>query len=87
LFWHYPHYHGSSWRPGAAIRQGNWKLIEFYESETVELYNLSEDISEENNLAMQHPEKVKDLLNRLQELQKNANAQSVSINTKQTLQD
>lgn len=87
MFWHYPHYHGSSWRPGAAIRQGNWKLIEFYESETVELYNLSEDISEENNLAMQHPEKVKDLLNRLQELQKNANAQSVSINTKQTLQD
>jgi hypothetical protein len=44
LFWHYPYYHGSVWTPGAAIRQGNWKLIEFYESETVELYNLSEDI-------------------------------------------
>ena len=30
LFWHYPHYHGSNWRPGAAIRSGNLKLIEFY---------------------------------------------------------
>ena len=33
LYWHYPHYHGSSWTPGAAIRDGDWKLIEFYESD------------------------------------------------------
>lgn len=80
LFWHYPHYHGSGWAPGAAIRQGNWKLIEFYETETVELYNLQEDISEHNNLAEQHPAKVKLLLKRLYELQKNANANTVTIN-------
>jgi arylsulfatase A-like enzyme len=30
VFWHYPHYHGSAWAPGAALRAGEWKLIEFY---------------------------------------------------------
>ncbi|MEX0866255.1 MAG: sulfatase, partial [Pirellulales bacterium] len=30
LYWHYPHYHGSTWTPGASIRDGDWKLIEFY---------------------------------------------------------
>ncbi len=34
LFWHYPHYHSSGWTPGAAIRKGQWKLIEFYEYNT-----------------------------------------------------
>ncbi|MDP4681198.1 MAG: sulfatase, partial [Cyclobacteriaceae bacterium] len=33
IFWHYPHYHGSSWTPGAAIRSGDWKLVEFYDYE------------------------------------------------------
>lgn len=84
LFWHYPHYHGSGWTPGAAIRQGNWKLIEFYETKTVELYNLENDISEQNNLAEKHPKKVKVLLERLHQLQKNANANSVTINSKKT---
>ncbi|MFW6114425.1 MAG: sulfatase, partial [bacterium] len=37
LVWHYPHYHGSTWAPGAAIRHGKWKLIEFYEYDEVEL--------------------------------------------------
>ena len=43
LFWHYPHYHGSTWTPGASVRQGDWKLIQFYEFDKVELYNLVED--------------------------------------------
>lgn len=58
LVWHYPHYHGSAWRPGSAIRKGPWKLIEFYETRRVELYDLSEDIEEEHNLAEQYPEKA-----------------------------
>lgn len=80
LFWHYPHYHGSGWTPGAAIRQGDWKLIEFYETETIELYNLENDISENNNLVEKYPEKVKELKFRLHQLQKNANAKTVSKN-------
>lgn len=61
LVWHYPHYHGSTWRPGSAIRHNQWKLIEFYEEETVELYDLSEDISERNDLADEMPEKAENL--------------------------
>jgi arylsulfatase A-like enzyme len=80
LFWHYPHYHGSAWTPGAAIRQGDWKLIEFFESNTIELYNLSEDISESKDLSEKHPEKSEMLLNRLHELQSSLNASPVTLN-------
>lgn len=65
LFWHYPHYHGSTWAPGGAIREGDWKLIEFFEEGASELYNVKEDIGERNNLASQHPELVKTLQRKL----------------------
>ncbi|MFB9058241.1 sulfatase [Mariniflexile ostreae] len=81
IFWHYPHYHASGWTPGAAIRQGDWKLIEFYEANTVELYNLSDDISETHNLALQNPEKVKTLRKRLRDLQEAVNANKATINS------
>lgn len=58
LVWHYPHYHGSMWRPGSAIRQGDWKLIEFYEEEKVELYNLRDDIEEQHDVSEDYPDKV-----------------------------
>ena len=61
LYWHYPHYHGSGWTPGGAIRKGDWKLIEFWEYDDVELYDLSNDIGEQNDLSKQHPEKVREL--------------------------
>ncbi|MFT4735499.1 MAG: arylsulfatase A-like enzyme, partial [Arcticibacterium sp.] len=80
LFWHYPHYHGSGWTPGAAILQENWKLIEFHETGVIELYNLSEDISETNDLSLRHPEKVKALQNRLHDLQKSMNANTAILN-------
>lgn len=61
LHWHYPHYHGSGWQPGAAIRQGDWKLIEFYEEDSVELYDLADDPSERTDQAGTYPE-VRDRL-------------------------
>ncbi len=70
IFWHYPHYHGSTWTPGAAIRAGDWKLVEFYDYEKTELYNLAEDIGETNDLSGEYPEKLrelKDLLVKMQE--------------------
>ena len=82
IFWHYPHYHGSGWRPGAAIRVGDWKLIEFYESGTVELYNLAEDISEHNDLSAIYPEKVRVLKRRLSRLQKSMQANVPIMNPK-----
>ena len=60
-YWHYPHYHGSTWRPGAAIRSGKWKLIEFYEYDQVELYDLSNDIGEQNDLSSRFPGIAKQL--------------------------
>lgn len=80
LFWHYPHYHGSGWTPGAAIRQGDWKLIEFYESGTVELYDLKTDISESQDLSGEQPELVDELRDRLKELQHSVSAQMATVN-------
>jgi arylsulfatase A len=59
IYWHYPHYHHS--RPAGAIRQGKWKLIEFYEDGSLELYDLSKDIGEKNNLAGRMQQKVAQL--------------------------
>lgn len=56
LYWHYPHYHGSTWKPGAAIRDGDWKLIEFYHYGNYELYDLKSDPGEQRNLAIEQPE-------------------------------
>lgn len=61
LFWHYPHYHGSKWIPGSAIREGDWKLIRFYEDDKIELYNLQDDLCEKNDLAEVYPEKLQEL--------------------------
>ncbi len=74
LFWHYPQYHGSAWTPGASIRQGDWALIEFYETGEVELYNLKNDIGEHNNQAEQYPQKTENLLKQLRKIQKKSGA-------------
>jgi len=49
LYWHLPHYHHST--PAGAIRRGDWKLIEFFEDESLELYDLANDQGETHNLA------------------------------------
>ena len=52
IYWHYPHYGNQGGSPGSVIRDGDWKLILFYEkNREVELYNLRDDIGEGNNLA------------------------------------
>ncbi len=61
LYWHYPHYHGSTWAPGGALRDGDFKLIEFFEENAAELYRLEEDLGERRNLAAMLPERVKEL--------------------------
>ncbi len=61
LFWHYPHYHGSAWKPGSALRQGDWKLIYYYEDERTELFNLKDDPQETTDISAENPEKVAEL--------------------------
>lgn len=63
LFWHFPGYLGANnnqWRttPAGAIRDGDWKLQEFFEDGRIELYNLRDDLSEKNNLAAANPDQV-----------------------------
>ena len=61
LFWHYPHYANQGGPPCTAIRDGDWKLIEWHEDGALELYNIPQDIGEKNNLAAAQPDKVKEL--------------------------
>lgn len=61
LFWHYPHYANQGGSPNGVIRDGDWKLIEWYEDGALELYNLSQDLGEKTNLAPQHSDKTKEL--------------------------
>ncbi len=58
LFWHYPHYGNQGGSPSSIIRKGNWKLIHYWEDSSDELYNLSIDIEEKNNLAIEFPDKL-----------------------------
>lgn len=52
LYWHYPHYSNQGGEPASAIRDGDWKLIEFLASGRTELYNLRNDAGETRNLAV-----------------------------------
>ncbi len=67
LFWHYPHYGNQGGEPSGIIREGDWKLIRYYEDQRVELYNLQIDLSELEPLNHLYPDKVKELDSKLQE--------------------
>ncbi len=51
IFWHYPHYSNQGGKPGAAMLKNGFKLILNYEDNSIEFYNLKNDISERNNIA------------------------------------
>ena len=87
LFWHFPIYLQAyikndtttqdplfRTRPGSAIRYGDWKLIQYFENNDIELYNLADDISEDNNLAESNPEKRDELLQLLEAWREKTNA-------------
>ncbi|MDX1627932.1 MAG: sulfatase-like hydrolase/transferase [Fulvivirga sp.] len=72
LYWHFPGYlqtrQPGSWRttPVGVIRDGDWKLIQFFEENTIELYNLADDIGEHYNLADIYKDKSHELLKKLE---------------------
>lgn len=84
LYWHFPIYlsNGNAecqdtlfrTRPGSAIRLGDWKLIEYFENNDIEFYNLKNDIEEEKNLAESNPVKANELLEMLKKWRKETNA-------------
>jgi arylsulfatase A-like enzyme len=60
MYWHYPlkkpHFLGG--RSAGAMREGDWKFIEFFDTGELELYNLATDEGEQKNLAKEMPEKL-----------------------------
>ncbi len=74
-YWHYPHYSPQLGRPSAAIRQGDYKLILFFEDNRAELYNLKQDISEAKNLADLQPAKTLAMRKQLEDWLKKTGAQ------------
>ena len=65
LTFYYPHYSPQGGNPAAAIRVGDWKLIEHYETGKRELYNLSKDLGEQHDLAESMSDKTAELTERL----------------------
>ena len=83
LYWHYPHYWGGvppRVRPFGAVRAGDWKLIEFYEDMSVELYNLKDDLGEKRDLARENPAKVAELRTKLHQWRESVGAQMPTPN-------
>ena len=84
IFWHFPRLprgllQGARdiafrTRPCGVVRAGDFKLIEYFEDGTLELYNLEEDLSEKNDLAREMPDKVKEMLGIMKSWRKSVNA-------------
>jgi len=74
LYWHYPHYSNAGSSPTGAIREGNFKLMEFFEDERVELYNLAFDPGEAQDISAVLPEKAKNLRRKLADWRERAGA-------------
>lgn len=79
LFWHYPHYYPTT-TPVSALREGNWKLLEYLEDGRLELYDLGADPGETRNLAAEKPEKAGILLEKLHNWKKSVDAKGIVPN-------
>lgn len=82
LYWHLPHYTNQGSRPGGAARVGKWKLIEHYEDDTAELFDLTADPGETRNLAATEPDTAKRLLTDLRRWRLEIEAQQNAPNPK-----
>jgi arylsulfatase A len=78
LYWHYPHYHKTN--PYGAIRDGHWRLVEFFEDGALHLFNLKADPAEARNLAGTMPGKTAELHGKLAAWRKSVDAQMPTPN-------
>jgi hypothetical protein len=66
IYWHFPHYSNHGYQsPNGAIRSGQYKLIEYYENGSVQLFDLEKDVGEQNDLSKAKPDITKKLLKML----------------------
>lgn len=80
LCWHYPHYGNQGGAPGAAIRHGDWKLIEWLEDGRIELFHLATDVGEQRDQASREPQRVAQLRRELHAWQTEVGARFPSAN-------
>ncbi len=80
FYFHFPHYTNQGGRPGGAVIEGKWKLIENYEDGSLELYDLETDVGETRNLISAEPRIARRLHNALIEWRRNSNVQTNSVN-------
>jgi len=80
IYWHYPHYHPGGATPYGAVRDGDFRLVEFFEDHRVELYNLKDDISEAQDLAAKMPAKTAALRQKLLDWRQRVGAQMPAPN-------
>ena len=79
IYFHYPHYYATT-TPVSAVRSGDWKLLEYYEDNHIELYNLKEDISEATELSTAQPEMAAQLRKKLRRWRDDVDANEPMIN-------
>jgi arylsulfatase A-like enzyme len=82
LFWHYPHYSNQGVEPGSAVRLGKYKLIDNFERERQELYDLAADPSETKDLAADNPAKTNELYSILKKWREENKAKMMDANPK-----
>ncbi len=75
IFFHFPHYYPTT-TPVSAVRVADWKLLEYFEDDRVELFNLREDIGETRDLAARQPQRANELRARLAAWRSEVNAQA-----------
>ncbi|SOE23471.1 Arylsulfatase A [Spirosomataceae bacterium TFI 002] len=86
LFWHYPHYGNQGGEPSSIIRQGDWKLIHYWENGVDELYNLKEDPMEQNNVYGSFISRGKEMRSTLDDWLKNSDAELPSYDPEFSLE-
>lgn len=82
LYWHYPHFSNQGSRPAGAVRCGDFKLIENYETHELELYNLKNDIGELYNLSKIDKQKTIEMYNMLDSWRKKNKAEMPNLKSK-----
>jgi len=81
IFWHFPHYsnHGMQ-SPGGAVRTGDYKLLEYFENDSVQLFDLRHDEGEQHDLSRERPAQVAQLRQMLHRWRQSVNAQMMPLN-------
>jgi arylsulfatase A-like enzyme len=75
LFWHFPHYTNQGSRPSGAMREDNWMLVEYYDEEKAELYDLGADPGQRVDLAARNPGRLAQMRAALAAWRRSVNAQ------------